>query len=111
MLTLQSVLGIPSYRTRVLYVPQRPALLPGSPHDFLVAITNFNIHKSHARKSSDGTAKDVMKRAFDIAESWGVDPELWTRGWINLSGGEGQRILLATAMSLNTAEVILLDGE
>jgi len=52
-----------------------------------------------------------MKRAFDIAESWGVDPELWTRGWINLSGGEGQRILLATAMSLNTAEVILLDGK
>ncbi|KAF8964695.1 P-loop containing nucleoside triphosphate hydrolase protein [Flammula alnicola] len=99
--------GIPAYRTRVLYVPQRPALLPGSPYDFLVSITNLQAHQ--ALRDIEGTTEDVIKRAFEVGEAWGVDPDLWSRPWMNLSGGEGQRILLAAALSLNTAEVLLFD--
>ncbi|KAF9533007.1 P-loop containing nucleoside triphosphate hydrolase protein [Crepidotus variabilis] len=97
--------GITSYRTKVLYVPQRSSLLPGSPHDFLTTITSLAAHKSTSRE----TPQDVFKRGLDISEQWGVDPELWARSWINLSGGESQRILMAAALALDTAEVLLLD--
>ncbi|KAJ2972360.1 hypothetical protein NUW54_g12286 [Trametes sanguinea] len=43
------------------------------------------------------------------SESWGIQRELWDRSWANLSGGEAQRIVLAIAVSLDTAEVLLLD--
>lgn len=56
------------------------------------------------------TRQQVMKRCSETAQCWGIGPELWNRDWINLSGGEGQRILLSIAASLNTAEILLLDG-
>ncbi|KAF8163311.1 P-loop containing nucleoside triphosphate hydrolase protein [Crassisporium funariophilum] len=104
--------GIPSYRTRVMYVPQRPSLLPGTPSDFLKTITNLRSHKALKKGSSDtpeNTTNDVMKRARDTAQSWEIDTELWDRDWLNLSGGEAQRMLIAVAVSLNAAEVLLLD--
>ena len=96
-------LGIPYYRTRVLYVPQRPSLLPGSPQDFLLALSSLDTHKKA------GTSAN-FERIVDIARGWGVDPQLWDREWSNLSGGEAQRIALATAVGLGTAEIVLLDG-
>ncbi|KAI0647249.1 P-loop containing nucleoside triphosphate hydrolase protein [Trametes meyenii] len=113
--------GIPQFRTQVLYVPQRPSLLPGSPRDFLKAISTFAVHKRPSAKSKAATTfsealglksaePDVdTHEAFAVAESWGVQPELWDRSWSNLSGGEAQRIVLAIAVGLNTAEVLLLD--
>jgi ABC-type iron transport system FetAB ATPase subunit len=97
--------GIPFYRTRVLYVPQRPSLLPGSPQDFLFTVSSLDAHKK-ARGSGPG----VFERAIDIAKVWGIDEKLWDREWSNLSGGEAQRIALAAAIGLGTAEIILLDG-
>lgn len=48
---------------------------------------------------------------MDVASSWGIDEDLWDRAWNTLSGGESQRIALAIAFGLDTAEVLLLDGE
>ncbi|KAG2157131.1 P-loop containing nucleoside triphosphate hydrolase protein [Suillus clintonianus] len=93
--------GVPSFRTRIFYVPQRPALLPGTPRDFIATITSFQSRKS----ASSGD----LARAMDVSKAWGIDEELWDRNWTSLSGGEAQRIALATAMGLNTAEVLLLD--
>jgi ABC-type iron transport system FetAB ATPase subunit len=101
--------GIPAYRTRVMYVPQRPSLLPGSPHDFLESITQLKAHHAILKDDSGNAAKEVLKRAVELGERWGIDAELWNRGWATLSGGEGQRMLIASALSLNTAEVLLLD--
>ena len=56
------------------------------------------------------TTQQVMKRCSETAQCWGIGPDLWNRDWINLSGGEGQRILLSIAASINTAEILLLDG-
>ena len=56
------------------------------------------------------TTQQVMKRCSETAQCWGIGSDLWNRDWINLSGGEGQRILLSIAASLNTAEILLLDG-
>lgn len=96
-------LGVPAFRTRVFYVPQRPALLPGTPRNFMATVTSFQSRKS--------TSESDLARAMEISRGWDVDDELWDRNWTSLSGGEAQRIALAAAMGLNTAEVLLLDGK
>ncbi|TCD61814.1 hypothetical protein EIP91_007880 [Steccherinum ochraceum] len=107
--------GIPKYRTRVLYVPQRPSLLPGTPRDFLNTILSFNSlspkpnhHKSGLRRSG-AESFDPHTEPILVAKEWGIDEELWDRTWSNLSGGEGQRIALAVAVGLQSADVLLLD--
>jgi len=97
--------GIPTYRTRVLYVPQRPSLLPGTPRDFLNVITTFGARKPKSRKE-DGVS---LEQPIQVGLKWGVQEELWDRKWSDLSGGESQRIALASAVGMNEAEVLLLD--
>ncbi len=106
-----------------MYVPQRASLLPGTPRDFLAAIYEFGAHNQNSKSSNATSAlssifgaksvePDVSHHdALDVAEAWGVDRELWDRTWANLSGGEAQRIALAIAVGLGTAEVLLLDGK
>ncbi|EIW85887.1 ATP-binding cassette transporter [Coniophora puteana RWD-64-598 SS2] len=99
-------IGVPSYRTKVAYVPQRPSLLPGTPHDFLKALSGFSSRTKCAKRSK--ATRDYADYV-QIGKAWGVDEELWSRNWSNLSGGESQRISLAIAVGLDTAEVLLLD--
>lgn len=106
--------GIPCYRTRVLYVPQRPSLLPGTPRDFVNTILTFGSlnRKSSHNKGNEHRASGPSDPAEDsilISKEWGIDEELWDRNWSNLSGGESQRIALAVAVGLKTADVLLLD--
>jgi len=99
--------GIPEYRTRVLYVPQRPALLPGSPRDFFETI-----HRFKSRQNVDDTAGTIashVESAASIAENWGIEAELWDRSWASLSGGEAQRMALVIALAIKGTEVLLLD--
>lgn len=109
--------GIPTYRTRVLYVPQRPSLLPGTPRDFLKTISTFSSRNPRSgllqRKGhdSDNTAVPDLKSPLEVAKAWGIEDELWDRSWGNLSGGESQRISLAIGVGLRNAEILLLDGE
>jgi ABC-type iron transport system FetAB ATPase subunit len=99
--------GIPSYRTHVQYIPQRPSLLPGTPRDLIETMCTF-----HARLAPERFAGDSLHlhRAMDLAEQWGIAKELWDRPWGSLSGGEAQRLSLAIPYGLNCAEVLLLDG-
>lgn len=80
--------------------------------DFLRTITSLEAHKAyaHALQKEQKSSQDPFRRALDISSSWDVDPQLWEREWSNLSGGEAQRIALAIAVGLNTAEILLLDG-
>lgn len=129
--------GIPSYRTKVLYVPQRPSLLPGSPTDFLAHIQTFGSRSSHSSSSSSSSwlpsflsrkqdialddgdendSKDDGLDPYELANKWDVPRELWNRGWGDLSGGESQRIALACALGRGNGlggggEIVLLDGE
>lgn len=91
----------------MFYVPQRPSLLSGTPRDFLAAISSFSSRKV-PKSLSDGSG---LTSPIEISKTWEIDEELWDRNWTNLSGGESQRIALATALGLNTAEVLLLDGQ
>lgn len=83
-------------------------MLPGSPQDFLAAIVALDAHKALAKKKARRVP--ALQRAMDIASSWDISSQLWEREWSNLSGGEAQRIALAIALGLDTAEVLLLDG-
>ena len=107
-----------------MYVPQRASLLPGTPRDFLAAVSGFSAHHHSSSSPSPASAARAMlpgaadgKRAlsahpaFAVADAWGVPRELWDRTWANLSGGEAQRAVLAIAVGMRSAEVLLLDGE
>lgn len=52
-----------------------------------------------------------MDRPLEVGARFGIDSDLWNRNWTELSGGEGQRIMMAIGVALDTAEVLLLDGE
>ncbi|KAJ9119794.1 hypothetical protein QFC24_005506 [Naganishia onofrii] len=125
--------SVPTYRTKVLYVPQRPSLLPGTPQDFLRTIVSYssrhtkstssskNHHTTNANDNGEPDQnqqqqqhqrrQEPWQRALKITKAWSMDPALWQREWATLSGGEGQRMSLAVAVSLGQAEVILLDGQ
>ena len=62
-------------------------------------------------KDNDEAAVPDLHEPIEVASAWGVDEELWDRTWSNLSGGETQRLALAIAVGLKTAEVLLLDGK
>ncbi|KAI0797657.1 P-loop containing nucleoside triphosphate hydrolase protein [Abortiporus biennis] len=103
--------GIPLFRTHVLYVPQRPSLLPGTPRDFLNTVVKFKAHSEKAhQKAGDLVPSSVdLNEPIKLAELWGIDKELWDRLWTDLSGGEAQRVALAIGVGLKSAEILLLD--
>lgn len=100
--TILSPAGIPYFRTKISYVPQRPPILPGSPRDFVSALYALG-----ARKPPNSTG---VQSIIEVGATLGLEEGLWDREWASLSGGESQRAALAVAIGLNTAEVLLLDG-
>ncbi|EPQ58104.1 P-loop containing nucleoside triphosphate hydrolase protein [Gloeophyllum trabeum ATCC 11539] len=105
-------IGVPLFRTRVLYVPQRPSLLPGTPKDFFNTISSFSARDpkgSRLSKKGEQTPAPDLNQAVEVGRSFGLDDELWDREWSSLSGGESQRMVLAVAIGLDAAEVLLLD--
>ncbi|CAE6476344.1 unnamed protein product [Rhizoctonia solani] len=114
--------GIPTYRTRVLYVPQRPSMLPATPRHFFDTINGFSsraTHKEKAKDSTNGAARPANGNQtqlesdyhdpFQLAKEWGLADDVWDREWATLSGGEAQRVLLAIAAGLRGTEILLLD--
>ncbi|KIJ44084.1 hypothetical protein M422DRAFT_208328 [Sphaerobolus stellatus SS14] len=113
--------GVPSYRTRVLYVPQRPSMLPGTPREFVKVVTSYRSrrqsHEESDSKATNAAYANTLSTAklgavhspIRVAEEWGIDEDLWDRPWSSLSGGESQRIALAVAVGIPGAEVLLLD--
>ena len=102
-------LGVPTYRTYVQYIPQRPSLLPGTPRDLIETLSTFHARLTPERSSSEGHSQ--FNSAVALAEQWGIAKELWDRPWSLVSVGEAQRLSLAIAYGFNRAEVLMLDGE
>jgi len=104
--------GVPTYRTKVLYIPQRPSLLPLTPRDFVFSVMSFSAQKRQNRETGlapGGLSDAWMDRPLEVGSQFGIDPILWDRNWTELSGGEGQRVMMAIGVALGTAEVLLLD--
>lgn len=94
--------GVPEYRKRVLYIPQRQSLLPGTPREFVKQIHMYSSRKNEGDNEAD---------AVQLAGSWSLPEDAFDRPWSSLSGGESQRAALAIGCTLKSTEILLLDGK
>ncbi|CAG8791753.1 6401_t:CDS:2, partial [Acaulospora morrowiae] len=106
--------GIPNWRTRIMYVPQRTPIMLGTPLEFINKIREYKsqqlIRDLHGDPPDGKILKFLITKVlfrdfanksfftkFDVR--WNIAEELWEKDWNQLSGGEIQRISLAIALS------------
>ncbi|KAI9187981.1 hypothetical protein H9P43_002372 [Blastocladiella emersonii ATCC 22665] len=92
-------LGTTQWRTRAMYVPQRPPLMRSTPAEFFAEVTRYGAQAARRERHQD---------PVDLAEQWNVPAALWQKPFTELSGGEAQRIMLAIGVALNP-DLLLLD--
>lgn len=90
---------LPSFRAKVIYVQQRPVLIPGTVEDNLTFPGAFRVH--HGRERADGRAAELFSRL-------GRPDDFHEQRASILSGGEGQLVGFVRALLLDP-DILLLD--
>jgi len=86
-----------AWRQRVLYVHQSKAALPGTPAEFMSRVQGLHVNRGRAPLKPEAAMSAL-----------GLQSELLTRKWNELSGGEGQRLMVAIALATEP-DVLLFD--
>ncbi|KAI9312901.1 P-loop containing nucleoside triphosphate hydrolase protein [Dichotomocladium elegans] len=90
--------SIPVWRSKVMYIPQRPSAHPGCPMDL------YNLTKKYKSQKS----KQDIGNPVEIGMRWNLSESHFSEKWSNLSGGEMQRCVLAIALCFHP-DILLLD--
>lgn len=94
-----AVWSMPTYRARVVYVPQRPALREGTVQAALYAPFEFRLRRSRAFPNEQARA---------LLQALGRDKDFLRQRAERLSGGESQIVAVLRAL-LVAPDVLLLD--
>lgn len=90
---------IPEFRSRVIYLHQRPALVEGTVEDNLRQPFSLQVHKKKPFR---------RERIVELLESLGRDESFLSKQQSDLSGGEAQLTALLRAIQLDP-RILLLD--
>lgn len=95
------IVSVPTWRTRVIYVPQALPPMAGTPTSLLKECLNYR-----ARRSSPGVKAilaELETQCRRLEVSLGLRDHMLSQAWNTLSGGERQRAAISCALILATS--------